>query len=860
VDATRNAGSSTERSRWVVFATALAAAPLLPVALGLAVGIGIDAAVAPPFWLAVGVGVLTAPALVAIRRRHWLFGAGCLFVGALAAGAARHHVAYRRVPANHIVRYTCGEPILTTVTGRLVTEPSAARANYGAFDRWVPRAMRTRCLLAADTLAGKDGPLCVQGLLRATIREPALTLRGGDRVALTGWLYRPHPPDNPGEPDWPVYNRRQSVLAGLSVNDAASVRHLDAGSPRFVTRFRRHCRLLLLDNVTTRDPASVSLLEALILGSRSTVDRTINEAFIATGLVHILSVSGAHLAMLAGAIWFVAALAGRSRRQTAGLVLVAVLAYAALAEPNPPIFRATVMTVLLCVSIWLRRPVRTANWLAASAIVILGVRPTDLFDAGFQLSYVALIGILYLSPAIRDGWRAAVQRLRRVDPADAVLVPAIAQTPQRFRRLRKGAVYLEWAFAVAIAAWLAGLPLALYHFGQSSTWGWLNSVLLAPFISVLMFVGFIKLILTALWPSVGSLLGPVVAAVTWLVDEIVRALASVPGVTFMIPSPPGALVVVAILAMGLWAARRAFRIPGHLVALSMLGCLAGGVFWYTPGRPGDDELHIRVASVGDGLTTIIRLPDGRGLLYDCGASPPYEMYRSTLRPALGYEGIRCLDAVILSHPNLDHYSGLLDLARFVPIREVWATSHLAAHASHAKASGYLVDQLTARGTPIRELHAGDRLLNTGGATLEILWPPPRAERPDLDSNDSSLVIRVTYHGHSVLLTGDIEREPQQWLTEHADVHADVLLLPHHGSVKAWTAGFVHAVAPACVVRSSGESGARASPEFQDLVAGYAYFNTADDGQITIRLTSDGVAIDTHRPRRAVPSSPERAFE
>lgn len=839
-----------EPTRCERIAAALATAPLLPPAVGVAIGVFLDYQRPLPFAAYVAMFVAGGGLLFSFRGRTTVC-AAALVLAAIGVGAALHQDAYRRIAADHVVRYTDAAPIGACLIGTIVTEPSMSQPGFGAFNGFMPRPPRTRFLLEAESLDGVRGAVGVSGLVQVGVAEPVLHLRAGDRVRVFGRLYRPVPPANPGEPDWPLYQRRRGVLAGLSCEHAANATRIGepAAEADWLTRFRRHCRGLLLDDVVMPDPAGLSVLEAIILGQRSTVDREINDAFVATGTVHILSVSGSHLCMLAGAVWAVAALVGRSRRQTALFVLIAVLTYAALAEPNAPVLRSAITATFLCVGLMARRPARTANWLAASALLVLALRPTDLFDPGFQLSYVTLGGVLYLAGPVRDAWR---RLLRPKDDVIAELAPTPPRPQGVWLLLRNAGLGLELALAVSVAAWLVGAPLGLYHFGQTSTWGWLNSLLIAPFIGLLMLAGFTKLIATALWPSTAVVFGPLLAGITGLVDGWVRLLARVPGVSVMMPAPPLWLVLLVLVVCGLWAVRRMLAIPAHWIAIGLAGSFVAGVFWYLPGRPSDDELHVRVISVGNGTATIIRLPNGRAILYDVGTMPPYELYRSTLRPALGAEGIRRLDAAIVSHPDLDHFSGLLDLAAHVPIREVWIPSDFTMAGAAGGERGhaeFLLSELRRRHVPVRTLSVGDRLTGTGDVATDVLWPPPDHEADPRNTNESSVVLRLRYRGRSVLLCGDIEERPQRRLMADAGVRADVLALPHHGSFKPWTTDFVHAVSPTYAIRSSGKRSEASVAGLNDLMRDYEYFNTADVGGVLVRIGRYGVHVSAFRRMR-----------
>ncbi|MFQ6049279.1 MAG: ComEC/Rec2 family competence protein, partial [Phycisphaerae bacterium] len=457
-------------------------APLAWVAVGLCLGIAIDRLQALPaaLWLAsfVACGVGLAVALRA--RARWASLA--IVAAAASAGAVLHQVHYRRVEARHIVRYCASQPILARLQGT-VLGPVRVSQPRPTFGRWMPRPAQTRFRLAVRQIESRTGPTPATGLVQVRISEPLLVLHPGQEVEAFGRLYRLPAPDNPGEFDWRRLQRRRAVLAGLSCNSARSVRVI-RGQPASLWRRLRaalRCRAseYLLGGVQPDDTPTCSLLEAMLLGQRSAVQRSINDAFVRTGAAHFLSVSGIHVGFVAIFGWMLARLVGLTRRGSAGLVALLVILYVVVAEPRPPILRAGVMALLACAAISLGRPFNSANWIGAAAIVILAARPAELFLAGFQLSFGVVLAVIHLSPRVR-------QVLFRISPE----VERLRPRPVQLSAVRQATSWLcqklDWALAVAVAAWLVGAPLTAYHFGRWSPLGALNSLLIAPLVFVLM--------------------------------------------------------------------------------------------------------------------------------------------------------------------------------------------------------------------------------------------------------------------------------------------------------------------------------------------------------------------------------------
>jgi len=844
------AGGHAERRRgWYV-------PPLVPVAVGLVSGIASEAVVVVPLWVCVvgfaGCGVVLAGVLRGRRA-----GVGMLVVGLAGAwvGAGLHHVHYRRVERNHVVLHASAEGVLVRLRGRVVSEPVVANPQPGHFARWLPTGAGSRFVLRADQIESAGGAVSVVGVVRVGLVEPVPSVHAGDRVEVLGRLYRFGGVGNPGQFDWAGWQRRRRVLVGLAGGVCESVRVIERDQGGWWRRFRggfcgRAERYLLAD-VGSADGQSHSLLRAMVLGQRSRVAREVDEAFVRTGTAHLLSVSGIHVGLLALFGWWLGRLVGLRHLAAAVVVLVLVAAYMVLAEPRPPILRAGILAMLACVAAAMRRSTDTANWLAAGAIVILAVRPTDLFSAGFQLSFGVVLAVLYLARRVRRALFGNVYELERLE----VTAPDEYWSRQR-RRWLLGK--LDWALAIAIAAWLVGAPLVAYHFERWSPWGWLNSLLVGPVAAVVMLIGFSKLLLAALLPSTCLLTGPMLAGATAVLKGWVGTLSQLPLCSVHTRGPPvvllvgwyGLLVLWTVVLSAAWA---------RLLRLGAVGLVVGFVWWSAPGRQGGQELVVHVLSVGHGAATLIELPNGKTLLYDAGSLGPYNVAASAIVPAMHSLGLRRIDAAVISHPNIDHYCGLLDLADGVPLGKVFVSPHFGLLSRSSGPSGYLLEQLEERGISVGQVKAGDRLGGTGQVGVEVLWPPLPGGQCKLEANDTSVVLRLGYAGRRMLLTGDIEDPAQRLLLGRADLACDVLLVPHHGSVVPMTEPFMVATDAEWVINSSNLRGERRARKLSALLPERArLLNTADAGCVSVYIGPDGMSVRPFRSGRVGSSSPAGA--
>lgn len=843
-----DSGSARAAGRPWRWRDALRRAPLVVPAVGLAGGIIVDSAWALSLWLyvavfAVGLVLLIVPA---VRLRVGLV---WIVVPAWGIGGLLHHHAYRRVAADHVVHWTRADaPVVARLRGTLLTNPRTAPRATGPFAPWMYSPDRTSFVIEADSLEADGQFTTVSGRVGVTVKEAAMDLGPGDRVELFGYLYRPPQPVNPGQFDWARWKRRHGLLVGMSCNYRDSVRRIEGVSRtswlRSIDGLRRRARGLLLDEMLSYGGRETTLLGAMILACRSGLDPTIHQAFVRTGASHYLAVSGFHVGMLALFLYGAGRLVGLTRRWSAVIVVVATILYAVLAEPRPPIFRATVLAVALCASMILGRGRAYFNWLALSAICYLVWRPVELFDVGFQMSYMSVIGILLLAPAIRDGLLWLVVRPKHGPTAElmAQLRDPANREKHRWYLLNN---WLVFPLAVALAAWSSSLPLLVLNFQQFSPWGWLNTLLLFPLVAVVMFVGFGTLLVGVMSPLAAGMLTPAIqlpaaALVCW-----VGILGKVPGVTVYTSTPPLVWVLLCYAGLWAWAAVHRRIVRRRVGVVVTAGWLIATGVWLAPSRPSG-TLAMTVLSVGRGTSIVIELPEGGAALYDAGCSGSYDPGANAIVPFLAHRRIDRLETAIISHPNLDHFGGLPTVADRVAIGSVMISPHFEPLSPSNRPSSVLLAELGRRDLPIRLIDSSTGGFEIGGSDFEVLWPP--AEEPfELTANESSIVVRVTYRGQSILLAGDIEDGAQgHLLSDGADLSADVLVLPHHGSVRRSTREFVEAVSPAYVVRSSSQRNVQSSQRLQAIVGQRPLYNTADEGAIQVVLGGPAIEVSGFR--------------
>jgi competence protein ComEC len=793
----------------------------------------------------IGILLLVVERRVRANRR-WIVATGALFILGTGVGFARHQLAIER-PARHVCRVLKDGPVLTRVTGRVVNTPTVVPpVKRNPFVHWRDPSPTVRFLIDVEAVGAPATP--ATGRLKVTVVGNDAGLHFGDRVRLTGWLRELRPPMNPGARDWARWYRLQGVDASLTVPDVAhvAVRAPASGWAAWVAALRtRALAAMHAPYADTPTDDDARLLEVMVLGQRSRADQELNDAFARVGGMHFLAMSGFHVGVLAALLAAIGRWVLRlGPRGTALLTAAGSLLLLLIVEPNAPIVRAVVLVVVGSIALALGRSVNLRNWVALAALVLM-INPNELFRAGFQLTFIIVIALIAAAgPVYRWLWR---RLLPRTNP-DLKELPAETWPRVLFRLLAKAALGL---LAASLVAWVAALPLVLFHFGRLHPWGWLTATLLAPLAIATITVGALHLLIAAL---TGGHFAPLAAPLDWVTRLFLGAvdqLGQLPASELATTTPPIWLVAATYGVLAAWwlwpataqrpARRVASRAAKGTAAGVLMICWLGWVVLPDGGRGAGHAVW--VLAVGNGSATIVTAPGEPALIYDVGTIANFDAGAVTSAALRGI-GVRHVDRVVLSHANFDHFSGLPKLAAEMPARRWCISPHFPWTGNRPAAVRELARMLPPKMPPPERVAAG-ATWPVAAARCEVLWPP--AELPGKwTPNDRSIVLRIEIAGRRILLTGDAHKHALDGLVaQHEsgelDLGCDVLVAPHHGALLPdATAAFLEATAPVHVIVSAR----RRRPRFEALVretlgAAVPVYTTGVVGAVVARVTRDG---------------------
>ena len=674
---------------------------------------------------------------------------------------------------------------------------------------------RTRFLLS-DTSRGK---------VEVSAPDLAAPLAPGDQVLLTVEVREPSGPRNPGGRDGSF------ALAAHGVSGQAWSRTPPARSapPSPLSPVAAAALGFATAASGQLPPAEAALVRAIGAGDESQIDPATRERFARSGLAHVLSVSGLHLAVVALGAWRslqslllrLRPLASRFdvRRGAAAACLPVAALYAVATGASVPVLRSALAAGLVFVSVLLRRGSDAASALAVAALVLLAIDPGSLVDVSFQLSFASVAGLVALAGPFRDA------------------LPLRPDRSSWWGRALEAA--LQGACASA-AATVATAPLLALHFRSLSLVSVLANAVALPIASALTVVAALAFLASAAAP-------PLAPALLWACWPLATAFLRM---NDAFAAPAFASVGLASPGWGrVWLAYAAgvgaFLAPGRLRwLLAAAGCAA--LFLPGPSRlvaaRARDGIEVVFLAVGQGDCTIIRLPDGSAVVVDAGGDPSgrYDPGARDVLPFLRDMGVTRLAAAFVSHPHPDHLQGLPAVVSGLGGRRVFASHDRGDETARAA---------FARMPPATELAAGDEV-ELSGIRIRVLGPPRSGTR--LVENDASLVLHVTYGETSFLLPGDVEAAGEAALLAAGIPRADVVKAPHHGSRTSSGRGLVAASRPRWVVFPVGAGNRYGFPHAETLArwreSGAEMLRT-DDGPV--RFRSDGRSVWRARPEDAL---------
>jgi competence protein ComEC len=687
---------------------------------------------------------------------------------------------------------------------------------------------RSTAIISLRRILTEDEAVPMEGRIRLTLRGTVPRLVVGDVIRFQSRLHPPHSQLNPRGFDYDAYLHHHRIQALGTVNLGTGseqlqvLTHVTYSVLDRADRWRGRMREAAL---RTLDSRGASVYLALITGETGYLSQEIRDIFMSSGTTHILSISGSHLGLIGivtfGMIrrgilaipsaWLLRlTLRATPTRIAAVLTMPVVAFYAILGGAEVATVRSLLMLALLLGAILLGRLHHLGAALSVAALIIVAWDPLAPLDVSFQLSFLSVLAIVLVAA-----------RVTSTPPADGLpLEPDIPSDATRgfsFQAVRVLSSMTKTArelALLAVAVSVVTVPIVAMQFHQIAWVGLIANLIIVPFVGFWVvpigLLGCLGTLITGSTSLQGAMLiQSSLDGLLWMV----QGFASVPGARWMVMSPPGSQVVIyyGCVTAVVWSHRWPRRLAGALAAALLLLWA-----WSPQDLPEKGSVRLTFLDVGQGDAAVLETSEGAVMLVDGGgASDVSDQGRAVIAPFLWNRGIRRLDLVIASHPQLDHIGGLGSVLREFPVGEVW-TNGVDRDIPFVRRLQAVTAILH---IPVRAVTSTDPPLELGSCQVHILnphlalsnEPARRGALAGKHLNNESVVVRVVCGRTAVLFTGDIEQEAEERLVETGSLASGILKVPHHGSKASLSEQFLHAVNPEVGVVSVGHDNSYGHP-------------------------------------------------
>lgn len=819
--------------------------PLVVIAAAVAVGCVAGpavAALAPPGTAARVTGGLWIVSTVLFCAWAWLartarpgWGAGVLLV-AIVATAAGWAVACERLFRADDLAWSLGEtPAPVAIEGVVLESPRRLSPAGEDGPRLQPSS---ECIVGVTAVRRGAAWKSASGRAAVIVTGAPPQIVAGSRVRILGRGLRPGPALNPGECDFRRRAQARRCLAIVRCQSGDCIRVLTPPplwSPAAMLERVRSAGVTALEkHVGER----AGLAAALLLGSREALSADESQGFLVTGTIHILSISGLHVGILAIGLFRLLRVAALPRPRALLAVTVGTGLYMLLVGAETPVVRATLVVWLSCLGAAVGRRSPALNALAAAAIVVLAWHPPEIFRVGTQLSFLST-AVLVAASALCPPPHATE------DPIERLVERSRGPLERRWRRLGRQVV---GALITGGAIWAVTAPIVAAWFHVVSPIGLVLNPVIAPLVPLAMACGVLCLLLAPVSAWLAGACGAACNATLALVELVVGCAARIPWAYRWIAGPPAWWVVGAyalLLALLVTLPReRLGRLKTWVIAASAwfaVGLVTAAVgHRFGPQRP---PLEVTAAALGHGCGIVVRSPSGRVLVYDAGRLGAPGAARRGMSAVLWSGGVSRIDTLVISHADADHFNAVPDLLERFAIGEVVVSA--AFLRSDSEAVEDLLRRLSDRRVPMLRVGAGDEIPFDAGCRVRVL----HCDASSLHDNQTSLVLAVEAAGRRLLLTGDLEGESLARFMERDPDSCDVLMAPHHGSATSLPPDIACETRPDWVV-VSGPGGSR----WEDVRSAYATARGAgcpaavvktsglDGGAVRISFSAGGVTV------------------
>ena len=646
--------------------------------------------------------------------------------------------------------------------------------------------------------------------------------RVGSIIEAQGEVFSPRPDANANAFDYYQYLRQQGIAGSMSTLFGGSFTVLQPGPAFYPGLIGEWLQSGLDQAMSGLSDQQQALIKGVFLGDKSGLDYQMKNALGLAGALHAFAVSGLHVGFIVALAFILAGSGYRRRFIRFGLCLFLLLIYLSLTGLSASVLRASIMAICLLVATLFDEQNDNVTALSFAAILCLFIHPLWLFSAGFQLSFMAVTGIIVLSP---------------------VFIKLLNPLPKAVKNF----------FAISFSASLATLPLISYYFYHISWLGWLFSPLVILAAAITVILSFFATLIAIFSPTIAAFL---LQGAAWVIEQVYLLNLAVSDSTItatITGATPAWAVILCLIALAFIPVIAA-RFSKLLTWGAMIVIVAAFTFLAPkcnfPEHSLDGEVaEIVFIDVGQGDCSLIIAPDGQTVLIDGGGEPwaPGAIGEYTLLPYLKSRGISQIDLMISSHPDSDHTDGLLSVIEHLQVdtlamADIWQGNELA-------------DQLTnlaeENNAEILDVRAGDEITLADNLVISFYHPQEDLKTGEViidDENDQSLICEMSYGEIDILYTGDISGDLLSEICDENALEAEIIKVPHHGSSTGYHPDLALQLEASEAIICVGEDNYYGHPTAKVIEYWQEYgeiYRTDTDGSITVFTNGNQYQISTY---------------
>lgn len=595
----------------------------------------------------------------------------------------------------------------------------------------------------------------------------------GTALILNGVLRSPPGSRNPGGFNYQNYLFSKKISATLSVNES-NIKKTGFEKNLHVKRFGLNLRQYILTSLESNlSDEKAALIGAMLTGYRGNLTQSMENAFSASGLTHIMAVSGANLAFLIFPLLCLFSIAGFDRKVSAIIAIPFIFLYILVTGMESSVLRASVMAVLLLLARALYRKVELINSVAIAVFILLFINPFMFFDVGFQLSVGATLGLGILYKRVRSIFSSKVPG------------------------------FISETVAATISAQAAVLPLLIMYFNKVSLISLFSNLLVVPVTGFATCLGAIYIIAFSIHPFFGEIIGYALEGVLHFILVVAETCASPEWAEVYMHHWNYWFIILYYTLIFLWGFFGISFFRYNKSKVIVIAFILGLILFIQGVAPV--QLKVIFTDVGQGDCILIQTPEGKNYLIDGGGTNNEEETgyygRQIILPMLMHEKIPHIDMALVTHAHTDHMAGVLTLIEIFHVKSVGLPQYPKAELDFSK----LIDLCSEKDIPVFFFKEGDTIPMDSETTFEVLNPPSE-KIPYGNLNNISICGMLWHKDLSILFTGDIEEEAEKYLLKYGNnIDCDILKVAHHGGKESTSADFLNLAKPEAAIISVGRN-------------------------------------------------------